>query len=127
VSGNKSLSRSIERALTAVEAYLDRTRSINETRRSHQRQRIRTHVSVYPEGLHEGEIHHGWAYDISRGGIGFVSESTLEVSDSEVVICIDPEGDNPLWMRARIRSCREVIDGVNACGAQFVGKVPKLD
>lgn len=116
--------RAIQRALVAVDAHLNRTDSVNEDRRSHQRSRIQQRVNVYVS-TDPGEIPvEGWSYNISRGGLGFVAQEELAMGD--VVLCMNPGSAEAIWMRARIRRSKEIIDAVFDYGVEFLGRADPL-
>ena len=62
----------------------------------------------------------GWSYEISRGGMGFVCEGKLVLES--VVIGLDLDEETPIWMRASVKHCRELMDEVYGCGVQFTGR-----
>ncbi len=123
---NEPENRSIQRALAAVDAHLNRTDSVNEERRSHQRQRVRQRVRIYESTAPDSAGVEGWSYNISRGGLGFVSASEIPLGD--VAICINPDSDTDtdIWMRARIRRRKDVIDGIFDYGAEFRGRADPI-
>lgn len=52
--------------------------------------------------------------------MGFVCEGKLVLES--VVIGLDLDEETPIWMRASVKHCRELMDEVYGCGVQFTGR-----
>ncbi|MHC4879400.1 MAG: PilZ domain-containing protein [Planctomycetota bacterium] len=119
-----SVSREIQRAIDIVEGHMKRVEPFYERRREHRRQKVNKHLHVFPSGYRDFPPTDAWSFEISRGGMGFVCESQIELGS--VVLCLEPNDDQPIWMRATVKHCKEVMDGVHACGVQFQGHAEAL-
>lgn len=114
------ISRAIQRALDILDDYFVRIEPVYERRREHRRRKVHKHLIVYPCGPASTGPVEGWSYEISRGGMGFVCETELALEP--VVIGFDLDEETPIWMRGSVKHCKQVIDGIFACGLQFEGR-----
>ncbi len=124
MSGIQGESRSVRRALAAVEAHLNRTGSVYRRRRSHHRNRGYQQIHVYLPSHGDQQAVSAWSYDVSRSGLGFVCELTLPLT--EAVFCINPGSDSAVWMQGEIRRCKPILDGMHDYGVHFTGRAEPL-
>lgn len=114
------VSRAIQRALDIVDDHLVRIQPVYERRREHRRRKVHKHLTIYACGPASAIPVEGWSYEVSKSGMGFVCET--ELSLDSIVIGFDFDSDTPVWMRASVRHCKQVIDEIFACGVQFTGR-----
>ena len=111
------LKREIQRALDILEDHLRRTEPIYDRRREYRRRPVNKRVLVVPADQRDRMPVEAWTYEVSRSGLGFVCETKL--APASVMVCFDIDGESHIWMHASVKHCKEVMDGVNACGVQF--------
>jgi hypothetical protein len=67
-----------------------------------------------------GELHEGWALNVSKGGVRVVLEEKVELGSEYDIVVGDPDKDGTS-ARGRIVWIQEEQDGV-ICGVEFVGQ-----
>jgi hypothetical protein len=91
-------------------------------RRSHPRVKLRIKVGVL---LSAGGVHYVWTYDISQGGLQFLSDYSADVgSQLRIFFGVnDAKTDEFVRIVARVRVAYQVYDGSAGCqriGVEFV-------
>ena len=117
-----SVSRDMQRALDILSDHEQRVSRVYERRREHRRQPVNKLLHVMSRNQRAYDAIEVYSYDVSRSGIGFICEEPLE--PGPIRICLDPQSAAPIWMDAVVCQCKEVTDGIYACGTRFQNRVP---
>lgn len=88
-----------------------------DDRRAHPRAVYTGRVGI--QGVAPGEPEIGYARDLSRGGIAFLTTLPLRLGMRVLDL---PQGDRPaLRVRAEVLRCVPIVDGIYDIGARFLG------
>ncbi len=116
ISCESALSEKDQRALERVLQGFDRSETRSESMygrvRRHGRLHYRATISFmlppadqeFPQNLDALPV--GWAYSLSQGGIGFVSQHQVEADN--LAIALHLPDDRVKWMVGRVVRCREI-------------------
>jgi anti-sigma regulatory factor (Ser/Thr protein kinase) len=108
----------------AVGALLEQLRQAPESSQE-KRTHVRLHYHGQVEVRSEGQAPIvGFVRDLSKSGIGFLT--TVPVPCEERVLMLSQATDPPLGVRAHIRRCMKIKDGLYDVGANFVGLEPRM-
>ncbi|MGH7296868.1 MAG: PilZ domain-containing protein [Polyangiaceae bacterium] len=88
--------------------------AVHATRRGGARHEVSSRVTLKSKG---GEVHEGWALNVSRGGIRVILEEKVELG-AEFEVTISTGGDTAAPVVGRIVWVQEEPDGVVA-GIEF--------
>jgi anti-sigma regulatory factor (Ser/Thr protein kinase) len=107
----------VEAAIGTLGERLARQRAVPEERRAHPRF-VYTERITLPGGA-PGEPAAGYARDLSKGGISFITTAPLRTDVR--VLELPQGGGRPLRVRARVVRCTRIMDGFYDVGAHFLG------
>ncbi|MBI1314841.1 hypothetical protein GC176_26395 [bacterium] len=109
--------REIQRALDILDDHGRRTEQLYDRRREHRRSPVNKPILVIPGGQQDRTPIEAWTCDVSRSGLSFICEMPLPLAN--ILVCLDLDGESRIWMHASVKHCKEVVDGIYACGCQF--------
>jgi hypothetical protein len=104
-------------AIAAFVALLSRREQEDIERRRHPRVPYTECIRI--QGASETDALVGFARDISRGGIAFVTTKPLTLGFKHLILPQKKDG-SPLHVRARILRCTRIMDGFYDVGAEFL-------
>jgi hypothetical protein len=114
---DKAPYRSVEGAIDSLWAHVKAVQESSDDRRSHPRFTYTERVEVIDPAT--GTRNHGFARDLSRGGIAFISPTPIPL---ELRILSLPQGPGrpPMRVRAQVLRCNRVMDEFHDVGARFL-------
>jgi anti-sigma regulatory factor (Ser/Thr protein kinase) len=90
-------------------------------RRLHSRVAYTARIGIQdPSG---GEVTHGFARDLSQGGMAFISTAPPG-STTKVLALPQGEGGEAVYVRARVARCTKIMGGFYDVGVQFLSLAP---
>jgi anti-sigma regulatory factor (Ser/Thr protein kinase) len=90
---------------------------VQDERRAHPRVAYSERVEI--TGTHPGEPTFGFARNLSRGGIAFITTSPLSLEEKGLSLRL--KGQGMVRVRAAIIRCVKIMEGFYDIGARFVG------
>jgi anti-sigma regulatory factor (Ser/Thr protein kinase) len=104
----------------AIDAFCDRYQSqkVSDERRAHPRVPYTGRVEIRVAA--DSTPQYGFARDLSRGGIAFITKTALPLERVLLEVPLGPD-HAALCVRARVLRCVRVMEGFYDVGAQFLG------
>jgi hypothetical protein len=107
--------RSLHRILERMSASEQRAETLYKRRRQHDRRQFQGVVLIYvptPEAPEPSEDHpatfRAWAYNVSQGGVGFVSPEPIP--GEQLMVGLKLPNDKVRWMNGRLVRNRPIPD-----------------
>jgi anti-sigma regulatory factor (Ser/Thr protein kinase) len=106
----------VQAGVSALEEQLSRPRAVAEDRRAHPRFVYTERIAIRGESSRGPRA--GYARDLSRGGISFVT--TAPLLPEGCVLELPAAGDHPLRVRARVLRCDPILEGFYDAAAHIM-------